>query len=365
VELGVGGAHQGVAAPGETLNAVALHRLLNRLKRTPRMAWLYEVSKCAPQEALRDLDRAFANFCQGRKHRRRVGFPRFKKRGRCPDRFRLTGAIHVLPEGIMLPRIGLVATKEPTGKFGGRILSVTCKREADRWYAALCVEVTRPDPTPLDGPVIGIDRGLSTLAVYSDGTRLVHPRALARGLRTVRRRAKAVSRKQRGSRNRAKAILALARAHRQIRNQRLDALHKATTTLAKTKSVIVLEDLHVAGMLRNRRLARSIADASWAELHRQLAYKCHWYGSRLVAADRWYPSSKTCSACGQVRANLRLAERVYHCPACGMTLDRDLNAARNLASLAPAVAGSSPETKTPVEREALARPATAWWNCPP
>ena len=329
----------------ETLNAVALHRLLNRLKQTPRFAWLYEVSKCAPQEALRDLDRAFANFWQGRKQGRRVGYPRFKKRGRCPDRFRLTGAVHVTPAGIVLPRIGLVATKEPTGKFGGRSLSVTCKREADRWYAALCVQLTRPDPAPIDGPVIGIDRGLTTLAVCSDGTRLAHPRALARGLRTVRRRAKAVSRKQRGSRNRAKAVLALARAHRQIRNQRLDALHKTTTTLAKTKSVLVVEDLHVAGMLRNRRLARSIADASWAELHRQLTSKCQWSGSRLVVIDRWSPSSKTCSVCGQIRADLPLAERVYHCPACGMILDRDLNAAPNLASLAPAVTGSSPETQ--------------------
>lgn len=330
---------------GETVNAVALHRLLNQLKRTRRFGWLYEVSKCAPQEALRDLDRAFASFWAGRRAGRPVGFPRFKKRGRCPDRFRLTGAIRVSSTGVLLPRIGPVATKEPTGKFRGRILSVTCKREADRWYAAVCVEVQRPDPAPVNGPVIGMDRGLSTLAVCSDGTRLAHPRALAGGLRTLRRRARAVSRKQRGSRNRAKAVLALGRAHRQIRNQRLDALHKATTMLAKTKSVLVVEDLHVAGMLRNRRLARSIADASWAELHRQLVYKTRGYGSRLVVADRWYPSSKTCSACGQVRANLRLAERVYHCPACGMVLDRDLNAARNLAGLASVVAGSSPETQ--------------------
>jgi len=225
----------------------------------------------------------------------------------------------------VLPRIGLVATKEPTGKFRGRILSATCKREADRWYCALTVEVDRPDPTPPDGPVVGVDRGLAALAVCSDGTRVIHPRALERGLRVLRRRAKTVSRRQRGSRNRAKAVLALARAHRRVRNQRTDGLHKATTALAKTKSVLVVEDLHVAGLLRNRRLARSIADASWTEFHRQLAYKTAWYGSRLVVADRWYPSSKTCSACGLV-------------------CDRDLNAARNLAGLVPAVAGSSPET---------------------
>jgi putative transposase len=330
---------------GETLNAVALHRLLNRLKQTQRFAWLYEVSKCAPQEALRDLDRAFAGFWVGRRAGRRVGFPRFKKRGRCPDRFRLTGAIRVNGGGVVLPRIGQVATKEATGKFCGRVLSVTCKREADRWYAALTVEVDRPDPMPATGPVVGIDRGLTTLAVCSDGDRIAHPRALQHGLRTLCRRTRAVGRKQRGSRNRAKAVLALARAHRRVRNQRLDALHKATTTLAKTKSVLVVEDLHVAGMLRNRHLARSIADASWAEFHRQLAYKTRWYGSRLVVADRWYPSSKTCSACGHVIAKLSLSQRTYRCEQCGLLLDRDLNAARNLAGLVPAVAGSSPETQ--------------------
>jgi putative transposase len=317
----------------ETLNAVALHRLLNRLKKTPRFAWLYEVSKCAPQEALRDLDRAFANFWQGRRDGRPVGHPRFKKRGRCPDRFRLTGSIHVRPGGIALPRLGLIATKETTGKFRGRILSATCRREADRWYCALTVETQRPDPTPVIGPVVGIDLGLTTLAMCSDGTRIQHPRAWAQGLRTVRRRSRAVTRKRPGSRNRANAVLALARAHRRVRNQRLDTLHKATTMLAKTKSVIVVEDLHVAGLVRNRHLTRSIADASWGEFHRQLAYKCSWYGSRLVVADRWYPSSKTCSACGLVKSDLPLSQRVFRCDRCGIVLDRDLNAARNLASL--------------------------------
>jgi putative transposase len=317
----------------ETLNAIALHRLLTKLKRTPRYAWLYEVSKCAPQEALRDLDRAFANFWRGRRDGRRVGYPRFKKRGRCTERFRLQGRIRLVPDGIVLPKLGLIATKEATGKCRGRILSATCRREADRWYCALNVEVARPDPEPATGPVVGIDRGLTTLAVCSDGTRIQHPRTLARSARMLRRRGRAVTRKQRDSRNRAKAVLALARAHRRVRNQRLDALHKATTMLAKTKSVLVVEDLHVAGLLRNRHLAASIADASWGEFHRQLAYKCVWYGSRLVVADRWYPSSKTCSDCGLVKAELLLSQRMFRCDGCGLVLDRDLNAARNLASL--------------------------------
>jgi putative transposase len=178
-----------------------LHRLLNRLKRTPRYGWLYEVSKCAPQEALRDLDRAYANSWRGRKQGQRVGLPRFKKRGRCADRFRLTGTIRVENGVVVLPRIGRVATKEPTGKFRGRVLSVTCRREADRWYCSLTVEVQRPDPAPVVGSVLGVDRGITTFATCSDGTTIDSPRALERGLRRLRRRSRAVSRKQRGSRN--------------------------------------------------------------------------------------------------------------------------------------------------------------------
>jgi putative transposase len=332
---------------GQTLTAMELHRLLVRLKRTPRYGWLYQVSECALQEALRDLDRAYANYWRGRKSGRRVGLPRFKKRGRCADRFRLTGTIRVEEGVVVLPRIGRVATKEPTGKFRGRILSVTCRREADRWYCARTVEVARPDPVPVAGPVIGVDLGVTSFAVCSDGTTIQGPRALERSLRTLRRRGRAVSRKRPGSRNRAKAVLGLARAHRRVRNQRNDALHKATTALAKAKSVIVVEDLHVAGMVRNRRLAGAIADQGWGEFHRQLAYKTTWYGSRLLVAPRFRPSSKTCSGCGLVKVDLPLAVRVFCCSECGLVLDRDLNAARNLAALAgpvAVVAGSSPET---------------------
>jgi putative transposase len=330
-----------------TLTAIDLHRLLNRLKRTPSYGWLYEVSKCAPQEALRDLDRAYANYWRGENGGRAVGAPRFKKRGRCPDRFRLTGVIRVEPGGVVLPRIGRVQTKEPTGKFRGRTLSATCRREADRWYCSLTVEVERPDPLPVEGSVIGIDRGITTLAVCSDGSRIHSPRALERNLRRLRRRSRGVTRKRPGSRNRARAVLALARCHRRTRNQRLDGLHKATTTLAKAKSVIVVEDLHVAGMARNQRVARAISDQGWGEFQRQLAYKCRWYGSRLVVAPRFYPSSKRCSSCGLVKEKLPLGVRVFTCQRCGLVLDRDLNAARNLAHLGEDgwVVGSSPETE--------------------
>jgi putative transposase len=304
---------------------MTLHRLWNRWK-GDNAPWWAEVSKCAPQEALRDLERAFRNFWRGREAGRPVGFPRFRKKGR-DDRFRLTGAVSVLPRAVVLPR---------------GILSATVRREADRWYVSLTVERERPDPALVQGPVVGIDLGLDCFAVLSDGTEVEAPKPLARNLRRLRRRSRAHSRKRRGSANRKKSALALARLHRRIRYQRLDFLHKLTTRLAKTKSAIVVEDLSVAGMIRNRRLARSIADAGWSEFRRMLAYKTTWYGSRLVVGPRFHPSSKTCSVCGFVKPSLSLAERVFRCEACGLTLNRDLNAALNLERL---VAGSSPETQ--------------------
>ena len=167
------------------------------------------------------------------------------------------------------------------------------------------------------------------------------PRALSSGLKKLRRLNKEVSRKKKGSKNRAKAKLRLARHHSKIRNQRKDALHKVTTRLAKTKQVIVVEDLNVSSMIRNRRLSRAIADMGWAEFTRQLAYKCQWYGSKLVVADRFFPSTKTCSGCGEVADDIPLSQRIFVCGSCGLSIDRDLNAAINLENY---VAVSSTET---------------------
>jgi putative transposase len=320
---------------GKTTNAIEQHRELNRLKKT-EYPWLYEVSKCAPQEALRDLDRAFANFFRGLKEGRKVGFPQFRKKGR-DDRFRLTGAIRVVGRAVQLPRLGRIRLKEEP-QVQGRILSATVNREADRWYVSLTVEADLPDPEPGRGPVVGVDVGLHHFAtvVGDDGTvaKIEAPRPLERSLRLLRRRQRQHSRKQRGSKNRRKSARWLARLHRRVRNIRRDFLHQLTTHLAKTKSVIVVEDLNVNGLLQNPYLARHIADSGWSEVRRMLAYKCTWYGSRLVVADRYYPSSKTCSACGHVLEALSLDVREWDCPVCGAHHDRDVNAARNLLAMA-------------------------------
>ncbi len=308
---------------GKRTDAIEQHRELNRLKKTD-FPWMYEVSKCAPQEALRDLDKAFKNFYEGR-----ANFPKFKKKG-IHDSFRLTGAIKVFPKHVQLPRLGKIRVKEETVKFKGRVLSATVSREADRWYVSLAVEVEIPDPLPVQGEPVGIDRGLTHFAVFSTGEKVEAPKSLEKSLKKLRRLSRQLSRKQKGSKNRKKAALRLARLHRKIKNQRRDFLHKLSTWLAKTKPVIVVEDLAVKNMARNKHLSRHIADAGWSEFRRMLEYKTKWYGSRLVVAPRFYPSSRRCSECGCILPELKLSTRRWACPKCGAIHDRDVNAAINL-----------------------------------
>lgn len=332
-------------------NAIEQHRELNRLKRT-EFPWMYEVSKCAPQEALRDLDRAFRNFFRGHKTGRKVGFPKFKRKWR-RDSFRLTGVIRVLERHVQLPRLGNVRVKETTA-VRGRILSATVSREADRWFVSLTVEQEIADPEPVAGPAVGIDVGLTHFAtvVGSDGevVKVEPPKPLNRYLKLLRRRQRKHSRKQKGSHNRQKSALRLARLHRRIRNIRGDFLHKLSTELAKTKSIIAVEDLNVSGLLKNKSFARHIADVGWAEFRRQLGYKTGLYGSRLVVANRFFPSSKTCSACGAVQDRMAVDVREWICPECAKRHDRDVNAARNLLALVgQASLPGVPRKVTPVD----------------
>jgi len=337
----------------------ALRRAWNQAKHQAA-PWWAENSKEAYSSGLDALARALANFSdsrQGRRHGRRVGFPRSKKKGRARDACRFTtGAIRVEPDRkhVTLPRLGTVKTHESTRKLArrieqgtARILSATISRQADRWFVAFTCEVQRAVPTgpsgrQQQGGTVGVDVGVTQLAVLSTGEQVPNATPLAAGLRRVRAAGRAYARTVAGSRGRAKQAARLARLHARVANQRRDAMAKLTTRLARGHATVVVEDLNVVGMLGNRRLARAIADSGWGELRRQLAYKTAWYGSDLVVADRWYPSSKTCSACGLVRAKLALAERTFTCEGCGLVLDRDANAARNLASL---VARSGRETR--------------------
>jgi putative transposase len=300
---------------------------------------MYESSKCAPQQALRDLDKAFENFFRRCKQGvGKKGFPRFKSKKKGLGSFKLEGTIRVSETQIQLPKLGTIRLKERgyLPKSGVKIMSATVSEKAGRWFVSLQVEedILVPEKAPC---VLGVDVGVSRLAVTSDGAVYENPRALAGLQRKLRSKQKAVSRKKKGSNNRKKAVAELAKLHYRIANIRRDAIHKMTTAIVKQASEIVIEDLNVAGMLKNHKLARALSDASLSEIHRQLEYKSKWYGAKLVRADRFFPSTKTCSGCGNVR-DVALRERTYCCDKCGLTIDRDLNAAINLKFLA----GSSP-----------------------
>ena len=320
-------------------NAMKQHKILTSLKKT-HFPWMYECSKCAPQEALRDLHKAFNNFYRGRKAGKNIGFPKFKKKG-VRDSFRLYGTIRIEGRKIRLPRIGKIRIKERRSSYcKGKILSVTVKQRANRWFVSIAVEEEIANPTLQQGPKVGVDLGIKTLATLSDGTMFLNPRALGKRHRKLKRLSRSLSRKKKGSKNREKARHRLAKFYLKTFNIRQDTLHKLTTYLAKSHSTIVIEDLHVSGMMTNRQLARAISDVGMFEFRRQLEYKSQWYGSNLVIAPRSYPSSKKCSNCGHKKKELALSEREYVCEACGIRIDRDLNAARNL------VAVSLPVTQT-------------------
>jgi putative transposase len=332
--------------------------------------WLYEVSAHIGQSALKDLNDAFERFFKGLKcEGPKSGYPRFKRKGE-RDSARVYG-VKLEERHIRLPMIGWVRLKETRSKrgFDGRILSATIRRRADRWFASLCVErerkIVQPKPVRRPIDVVGVDLGLKMAAVIHDGGQcnvVEAPRVLRKNLRKLSRLNRRLARKQKGSRNREKAKLDLARLHYRISCLRQDHLHQLTSSLARTKSVIVLEDLNVKGMQQNKHLALSIGDAGFAELRRQLTYKSDWYGARLIIADRFHPSTQICSRCGALDEQLRgfagLKRRSFDCPVCRVSLDRDENAAFNLRAYGLQELGIVPlpeglrEVK-PVEREAL------------
>lgn len=322
----------------KTPSAIDLHRELNALKKA-ELIWMYEVSKCAPQEALRDLDNAFAHFFRRVKEKKvgknvKVGFPRFKSKKNGLGSFRLTGAIHVFEKSIQLPRLGVLRLKE-RGYLpqAVHILNATVSEKAGRWFVSVQVEMDIPDPELTEKPVAGVDLGINRMAQVSDGMHFENPRALKSALTKLKRMQRVVSRRQKGSANRKKAVRQLAKAHFRVANIRKNALHQATSLLTKTKSAIVLENLNVSGMVKNHHLAQAITDVGMYEFRRQVIYKGAWYSCKVLLADRFYPSTKRCSQCGQVKLAMGLDERRYECECCGLAMDRDWNAAINLEQL--------------------------------
>jgi putative transposase len=329
---------------GEKPSEASLRRKLNSIK-DEQFPWMREVTKNAPQQAIKNLGTAFKNFFAGTGKD-----PQFKKKGQ-HDRFRADNgpdkhhpnAVEVNGKRVKLPVIGWVKMREAL-RFEGNIKSAVVSRTADRWFVSLSVEIEHVPPVRENQAVVGVDLGIKALATLSDETPPIEsPKALKRNLKRLKRLSRSLCRKVKGSANRLKAKAKLARLHARIANIRHDALHKLTTDLVKRFDVIGIEDLNVGGMMANRHLARAVADVGLSEFGRQLTYKAAMHGTRVVRVDRWFPSSKTCCDCGHVHAGLTLSEREWSCDACGVIHDRDRNAAINLKNFAAGLCGDTAE----------------------
>ena len=345
------------ASEGKSTTYAESDRMLTAMKRDPGLAFLGEVSSVPLQQALRHQHAAFQAFFQ-----KRSSYPRFKsRRGRqsatyTRSAFRMKNGALWLAKADAPMRIVWtwpdvdIAALNPT--------SVTVAKDpAGRWFVTF--HVNAPDCTPLapSGESAGVDVGLAYFAALSTGEKIPHPRNWERHERRLKRYQRRLARCQNASKNRAKARVKVARAHARIADARRDFLHKASTALVRRFSVIAIEDLNVSGMVRNRHLARAISCTGWAEFHRMLEYKCARYGRQLAVASRWYPSSKTCSACGHLYATLNLGTRNWTCPACGTRHDRDINAAKNIlaAGLAAGAANGADACGGTVRRSGVTR----------
>jgi putative transposase len=303
----------------------------NAIKRE-QFPWVYEVTKCAVEGAFRNLGAALTNFRKsklGERKGKRMGFPKWKSKRKGFGSFYLANdKFSIDDHWLTVPRLGRVNMTEPL-RFIGKIVGATISYRAGWWWASIQVDVPH-DPPIHTGHTVGVDMGVKNLAVDSDGQVFENQKHLRRAYHTLRRLQRQLSRRVKGSSNRRKVVLKLAQAHYRVACLRADAHHKATTQIARKAALIGIENLNVAGMLKNRTLARAVSDASLSELHRQLRYKVAWYGGRVQAIDRFYPSSKLHNGCGGYKEDLDLADRVWVCPACHKVIDRDLNAARNI-----------------------------------
>ena len=310
-----------------------LRKQLNAIKRE-KYPFMLEVTKCSPQEAIIQLGKAFDNFFKGR-----AKYPQFRKKG-INDKFSLTNdQFKLIGKKIKIPNLGWVKLKENL-RFNGKILNATVFKKGSKWFVSIGVEIDNPPKlNAKTHKSVGIDLGITDLATLSDGTKAQAPKPLKTKLKQLKRLSKQLSRKQKGSNNREKAKTKLSRLHYKISCIRKDFLHKLTTDLVKRFDVICIENLNVKGMIKNHKLSRAISDLGFYEFKRQLIYKANMQGKTVKEVDRFYPSSKTCSSCGFVMAkeNLTLATRLWTCPNCKASHDRDVNASLNILNKADKV----------------------------
>jgi putative transposase len=333
-------------------------RALTVMKKDPGLAFLNEVSSVPLQQVLRHQHQAFTAFFE-----KRARYPRFKSR-RSRQSAHYTRSAFTLREGVLRlakmsaplrfvwswPDVELTAL-DPA-------MAIVSQDPDGRWYVTFTVDAAA-EPMPATGRAVGVDLGVTNFAVTSDEQRIANPRHLQHKARNLARYQRRMARCRKGSANHAKAAAKVARAHRKVRDARRDFLHRVSTRLIRENDTIVIEDLAVHNMVRNRYLARAISDCGWREFRCQLEYKCQRYRRDLIVIDRWFPSSKTCSACGHLLAELSLSTRHWRCLSCGTRHDRDTNAAKNIlaAGLAVSACGGdvrhsgSPRVRSPVKQE--------------
>lgn len=309
--------------------AAGLKKQFNETK-YDQYPWMKEIHRDAHAQPFADLSKAFANWWKALRTGGRTQAPAFKKKGRSRDSFYVANdKLSFDDKTVRLPVLGWVAMTEAL-RFPGKVLSAVVSRTADHWFLSVSVDVddTAYYRRRTGDSVIGVDLGVKTAVMCSDGTAVESPKPLKGALRRLKIRQRRVSRKQKGSRNREKAKRAVARLHERITNIRNDWTHKVTTRLVRENQAVGLEDLNVSGMLKNRRLARAIADIGFGEICRQVMYKATRYACAVVLYPRFAPSSKKCCHCGHVLDELPLSVRHWTCPECGVNHDRDLNAAK-------------------------------------
>ena len=304
------------------------------MRNTDETKWLAEADRSAYTYTLRDLDSAYQNFFRGLKTGKHVGFPKFKskKSNRLSYTTQKFGTnIKILDNCIQLPKLGLVKCCV-SKKIQGRVLSATIsKNSSGKYFVSVCCADVEIEPLPKTDKFIGVDLGIKHLAVDSNGVEHPNNKYLAKSEKKLARLQRQLSRKPSGSKRHEKARIKVARLYEHIANQRKDQLHNLTTQLVRENDIICIEDLTVAGMVRNRHLAKAISDVGMGEFRRQLQYKCDWYGKTLVEIDRFYPSSQICSCCGHQNRDVKdLSIREWTCPNCGTHHDRDVNAAKNI-----------------------------------
>ncbi len=312
-------------------------------KETGKFKFYYELSSLLPelkkefpflklsysqslQTVLRNFDKALKDSFKKEK-----GFPSFKKKMLLNDSFSYPQSWRFNKGFVRIPKIGEVRWRKHRN-LQGKPKKITVSQDGSNWYCSVTCEIKIPEKEKKVDNIIGIDVGLKEFLTLSDGTVIPNPRHLNKYKDKLTKAQRRLSKKQKGSRNRFKQRLKVRKLHNKIRDIRKDFLHKLSNSIAKNYDGIVVEDLNIKGMVKNHKLARSISDVSWSEFFRQLEYKCRWSFKHFIKIDRWYPSSKTCSSCGCTQ-EMPLDKRIFNCPDCGVSIDRDLNASINIKNL--------------------------------